>query len=326
MDPTPTTAPDAPPDSAPGAAAAPPPKPRLHPVWRALLYLVACLVPQVVASFVALAIGGLFGIESLSLGGLAGGRIEGVLFVSALAAPLLVPLTAAFTYGLDRRPLSSIGARWPAGGPRAGLRHGVWAVLATLAVLGLWLAIVAAVATVRVKGFAPEFVAGPSWWPGAPGGLALALFGAGFLLQSGGEEWMLRGYVFHALAERWRWWLAALASASVFAVLHAGNPDASWPALANTALIGFLYAEVVRRTGSLLEVAISHGVWNFSLGCIASLPVSGTRAFRLLDVSVAGPELLTGGGYGPEGSLLLTALLVPLVAGLWRGASGASGT
>lgn len=316
--PIPTTAPDGPPEAAPGAAAPPTPKPRLHPVWRVLLYLVACLVLQIVPTFVALVAGRLLGFESLSLEGLTSGRIEGTLFVAAVAAPLLVPLTAAFTCGLDRRPLSSIGARWPAGGPRAALRNGAWAVLGTLAFLGLWIAIVAAMATVRVHGLAAEVVTGPGWWPGVPAWLPLVLFFAGFLLQSSGEEWMLRGYAFHVLAERWRWWIAALASASIFAVLHAGNPDASWPALVNTALIGFLYAEVVRRTGSLLEVALSHGVWNFTLGCIASLPVSGTRAFNLLDVSVAGPELLTGGAYGPEGSLLLTAMLVPLLLGFWR--------
>jgi membrane protease YdiL (CAAX protease family) len=103
----------------------------------------------------------------------------------------------------------------------------------------------------------------------------------------------------------------------LFALLHATNPDVSAAALVNIVLAGLVLAALVERSGSLWGATIAHGVWNFSLSCLASLPVSGFPVFHLLNVSVTGNPLLTGDGFGPEGSLALTALGLLLVAFLW---------
>jgi membrane protease YdiL (CAAX protease family) len=154
---------------------------------------------------------------------------------------------------------------------------------------------------------------------GLPGALHLALLLAGFLVQGGVEEWLVRGYIYHALRQRWRRGTAVLASALLFAALHGLNPEFSPAGLLNTFLAGVILALLVERTGSLWSAVLAHGVWNFAVSSLISMPVSGIRLPHLLALSIEGPPLLTGGGFGPEGSLLLSLLALAVAALLARG-------
>jgi hypothetical protein len=172
------------------------------------------------------------------------------------------------------------------------------------------------IAAVHVRGLSPDVAKGLPWWP-LPPVLLFPILLLMFLIQGGIEEWVVRGYVYHALRERWRPFSAALMSAVCFGLLHLMNPEVSVPAVLNVILAGLVLNALVARSGSLWGATIAHGVWNFSLSCLASLPVSGFPVFHLLNVSVTGHPLLTGDGFGPEGSLALTALGLPLTAFLW---------
>ena len=279
--------------------------PRWHPIVRSLLFLVAFGVAQVTATLLVV-----FGFR---LAGreleLAGGTL---ILIFSVTAPLLLLLTLLFLRWLDRRDLASLGARWPDGGPARALRQALTVPLSVLALLGLWMLLVEVLPASDVD------VGGVSPAAGTPdGALHLALLLLGFLVQGGVEEWIFRGYIFRALKERWPWWGAALASAAGFALMHAANPNFSAAALANTFLAGVLLALLVERSGSLWSAVLAHGVWNFAVASLVSLPVSGLEVFHLLRTAVTGPVPLTGGGFGPEGSLLLTGLAVPLAAILW---------
>jgi uncharacterized protein len=291
----------------PSEIAAPPPplRPRWHPLVRCLLFLVAFLVAQTLATLLA-ALGFRLAGRELAL---AGGTL---VLLFALTAPLLFILTLPFLRWLDRRDLGSLGARWPDGGPARAVRQAVTVPLSVLALLGVWtLAVeVLPASDVRVAGLSPAADT-------SQGALRLLLLLLGFLLQGGVEEWIFRGYMYRALKERWRWWTAALFTSAGFALMHGANPDVTAVALLNTFLAGLLLALLVERSGSLWSATLAHGVWNFAVASLVSLPVSGLQVFHLLETSVSGPEPLTGGGFGPEGSLLLTALAVPLLAILW---------
>lgn len=282
-----------------------PPRPRWHPLVRCVLFLVASVAAQVLAVLL------------LKLGFRAAGRELGLtgadlVLVFFLTVPLLVLLTLPFLRWLDRRDLASLGARWPDGGPPRALRQAVTVPLSTLALLGIWMLLVEALpaSDVDVAGRSPVAA-------GTPGVLQLLLFLLGFLCQGGVEEWIFRGYLYSALKERWRWWVAALVTSAGFALMHARNPNVSAVALINIFLAGLLLALLVERSGSLWGATLAHGVWNFAVASLASLPVSGVRVFHLLETSLSGPEAVTGGGFGPEGSLLLTGLGVPIAALLW---------
>jgi uncharacterized protein len=305
----PAEAPAAPPALADPARSPEPPAPRGHPALRALLYLLACLALQT-----AVAVGAVWLAWAATGDTLARDLGEGLLLATALTAPAVVLVTWLFVRFLDRRDLRSLGARWPDGGRAAAVRQAAAVSAATLGALALWVAAVLPFARFRVAGWSPELLAGPAWWPAPAGGvLLLVLILAGFLVQGGLEEWIVRGYVYHALRERWSAPAVAVATSLLFAAMHAANPGFTALAFANTFLAGMVLAALVERSGSLWPAAIAHGVWNFAVSSLLSLPVSGVRIFRLLEVSLAGPEAVAGGEYGPEGSLLLTPILVALV-------------
>jgi uncharacterized protein len=290
------------------------PRPRFHPLVRAGLFLVAYTAVQVIVAI-------FLGILAYATGGEVGKSSEFLLLAVALGTPLIVAVTFVFARSLDRRPIGSIGARWPEGGRPAALRQAVTVPLATLALLGAWLAAVlalpASLATVRFGGTSEVFASGPAWWP-LPPALLLAVLLVGFLIQGGLEEWVVRGYIYRTLKDRWPPWVSAIASSILFSLLHATNPNISVLALFNIFLAGMILAAMVERSGSLWGATLAHGVWNFSVACLLSVPVSGLQAFHLFDVSFGGDDLWTGGEFGPEGSLVLTALGLFITALLWR--------
>lgn len=292
--------------SDPSSLPSPPlPGPRWHPVVRSVLFLVAFFVAQLVATVLVLAGFRLAGRTLVFDGGT-------MVLIFVVTAPVLVLLTIPFLRWLDRRDLASLGARWPDGGPKRALRQAVEVPLSVLALLGLWMLLVEILPASDVS------VAGLSPAAGTPDGtFRLVLLLLGFLIQGGVEEWIFRGYIYRALKERWPWWVATLVTAAGFALMHAANPDFSAAALINTFLAGVLLALLVERSGSLWSAVLAHGVWNFGVASLASLPVSGVQVSHLLQTALTGPAMLTGGGFGPEGSLVLTALALPLAAILW---------
>jgi membrane protease YdiL (CAAX protease family) len=306
----------------------PPPPPPLRaalglavPVLRAALYLIVYVLIQYaeIVGMTALARlggGGLFG-----PGGI-GSSSEVFLAFTVLTLPPQLLITWLFVRFLDRRTLASLGLRPPNGGTAAALRQLVSAPLGALGVLGLWLALVlalpASLAVVRFGGLSSDLSHGPAWWP-LPPYLLIPLLLAAFVLQGGLEELIIRGYIYHTLRERWLPWVSALGSSLLFALLHLGNPDVSVSALLNIVLAGMVLAALVERTGSLWSATLAHGAWNFAVACLLSVPVSGVRIFHLLNVTITGDPGLTGDGFGPEGSWVLTAIGVALTAFLWRG-------
>ncbi len=319
MEPLPPTPSEPPPPPLPAA-----PRPIGHPLLRSVLFVGVFFLSQLAATVLLFLITTATGREGILQGDDLGQVGEGFLLSFALTAPPLILMTVLFVRFLDRRNLASLGVRWPVGGPSVALRQAFTVPLAVLAFLGSWLALAAAVAEVRYGGVSREFQTGPSWWPGENGSIAfLALLLAGFMIQGGVEEWVVRGYIYRALKERWRWWVSALASSLLFSLLHIFNPDVSWVALVNIVLAGVILALLVERSGSLWSAVLAHGVWNFAVACLLSLPVSGISMFCLLDLSIEGESLLTGGKFGPEGSLLLTLLAALLIAALWPRGEGA---
>ena len=123
------------------------------------------------------------------------------------------------------------------------------------------------------------------------------------------EELAVRGYPFQLLARARGPGFAVGATSVVFALLHGANPGVDRTAIVNTLLAGILLGILYWRTLSLWLVTGAHFAWNWTMGVAAGLPVSGLDVGSpLIRVRVVGPELWTGGAYGPEGGLLLSAI------------------
>jgi len=136
-----------------------------------------------------------------------------------------------------------------------------------------------------------------------------------FALAAANEEAVFRGYPFQRLAESITP-VGAIAVTSVFfGLAHLANPHRTWISTLNTALVGIPFCIVYLRTRSLWMPIGMHFIWNYLLGFLLGLPVSGfTISASVFTARVGGPIWLTGGQYGPEGGLLaMGAILVVTV-------------
>lgn len=135
-----------------------------------------------------------------------------------------------------------------------------------------------------------------------------------FLVIAVGEEILFRGIIFRMIAERWNVAAALVVSSVLFGVMHIFNPDASiWSSIAIAIEAGLLLGAAYCVSGNLwLPIGI-HWAWNFMEGNIFGFDVSGSpESYRLLTPSISGPEILTGGDFGPEASITAIVLGVSL--------------
>jgi len=138
-----------------------------------------------------------------------------------------------------------------------------------------------------------------------------------YAVVAANEEFTFRGYQLRNLAEglagHWLGPRAATVAAwlfasAVFGLAHATNDGATTLSTLNlVVLTGGVLGLPVLLTG---ELAISIGLhlsWNLFQGTVYGFPVSGSVPSRgLLITEQGGPQLWTGGAFGPEGGLLAT--------------------
>jgi membrane protease YdiL (CAAX protease family) len=131
-----------------------------------------------------------------------------------------------------------------------------------------------------------------------------------FLIAAAGEELLFRGYGFQRLIEGIGPVPALLMLSVLFGSVHFFNPNRSWPGLANTVLVGLVFGLAFLRTGRLWLPIGWHWGWNFAEASLG-FQVSGIRMEGMpVQAEVSGRAWLTGGAYGPEGSLPVTLVLV----------------
>ena len=135
---------------------------------------------------------------------------------------------------------------------------------------------------------------------------------------------------------------AVAVSSAAFALVHAWNANATPLAIGNLLVAGALFAlayligrgfavpfateERAARGLPALAYVIGRGLalpvglhagWNFLEGSVFGLPVSGSFRESVLEVSITGPELMTGGGFGPEGGLVGLAAMALTWLVMW---------
>ncbi len=74
-------------------------------------------------------------------------------------------------------------------------------------------------------------------------------------------------------------------------------------------LAGLFLAYAYLRTRRLWLPIGLHIGWNFFESTVLGFPVSGLSLFGLLQNSLAGPDIYTGGAFGPEAGLVLLPAL-----------------
>lgn len=134
-----------------------------------------------------------------------------------------------------------------------------------------------------------------------------------WLPQGATEEIMMRGYMIPRVASRLGVPFAVFFSSMCFSLMHAGNAGYSWLALINLALIAALFACIALRNGNIYMVCAMHTVWNFCQGNVFGLEVSGNAGNASVlrsTTNASARDIMTGGGFGPEGGLCVTIVIV----------------
>jgi membrane protease YdiL (CAAX protease family) len=131
-----------------------------------------------------------------------------------------------------------------------------------------------------------------------------------FLVVGLFEEFLLRGYSQFTLSRGIGFWPSAVALSCAFGLAHLRNGGEHWTGLLAAACIGFFFCLTLRRTGSLWFAVGFHAAWDWGETYFYSVPDSGmVSPGHLLSSSLRGPDWLSGGSVGPEGSFLCFAVI-----------------
>ncbi|WP_285827166.1 type II CAAX endopeptidase family protein [Bacteroides acidifaciens] len=264
-------------------------EPERLPVW-------ACIPLFIVVFFVCMGLYGILaqGFLSLVLGVEA--RHPGMVgYILLEGGMLLAVLTAAvIMLRLERRPFSDLGLSVK--GHAKGLWYGfLMAVLLYLVGFGLSLVM----GEVEVTGFQfrPLDLLG-----------ALLFFGLVALF----EEILMRGYILgHLLHTRLNKFLSLFISAALFAFLHIFNPEIAFLPMINLVLAGMLLGASYLYTRNLCFPLSLHFFWNWIQGPILGYQVSGNNFMStMLKLHMPEENVLNGGAFGFEGSLICTVLMI----------------
>ncbi len=149
------------------------------------------------------------------------------------------------------------------------------------------------------------------------GGVLLVFFG--WMIQGAAEEAVTRGWLFPVIGARYNTMLGLIISSVVFSALHSlnfigldMNPGYIALTMLNLFLFGVFTVLFALYEGGLWGVFSIHSVWNWVQGNLFGFEVSGGAApggtlFNLMEV---GPDVITGGPFGPEGGLAVTIVLL----------------
>lgn len=264
-----------------------PDEPRLRAGWRLLVQTILLVILSIIAGMVLFIPIGLLEIS-----------YDSPISMFANELVMLFAITASIFVArkfLDRRPIDSLGLELK---PQAFVDVLV-GILITFFQMGLIYGVEIALGWTKFEGFAWQTEGSSA----VAGGLGIWL--VIFLIVGWQEELLSRGYHLQTLESGLNLFWAVLISSSVFGVLHLGNPNASWISTLGILLAGLFLALPYILTRQLwLSIGLHIG-WNFFEGVVFGFPVSGLETYRLLRHSVSGPDLWTGGAFGPEAGLLV---------------------
>ena len=133
-----------------------------------------------------------------------------------------------------------------------------------------------------------------------------------FLLVAITEEFALRGFVLERMLQGGvnKFW-ALFLSATLFSLVHIANPNFDFLSFINILLAGILLGSSYIYTRNLCFPIALHWFWNWIQGPVLGYEVSGNKfCDGLLTLHLPEANLINGGAFGFEGSILCTVLMV----------------
>ena len=274
-------------------------KPAIKWPWlRVLLYLLAALIligiGQAIAAVIVSAISG---ISPYDLGKTLGGADQsGIKLIIELSGLIFVlGITWIFRRYIDSKSFVSMGYSM-----KGRLKDCIYGILVGLVLisLGFFSLLFTDYLEITQIVFSFKIVAGSFFF---------------YLVAAMIEEVIFRGYVLNNLMEYGNKYLALFISSVLFALIHGMNPNLTIIAMVNLAIAGGVLGITYIYTKNIWYPVFLHVSWNYFQGPIYGFEVSGTQAASIISQKVSGNELITGGSFGFEGSIILTVLMIVLI-------------
>lgn len=167
------------------------------------------------------------------------------------------------------------------------------------------------------------YAAGESFkaWASPGAMMQIGILFLGFAVQSSVEEILFRGWLLSAVARKLGVAVAVVLTSIVFMLLHY-SPHQAWELMLGTFLFSLFACAWALRSGNIWGVMGWHSGWNWLIAVGFELPITGIDVHLpalLVQLTPRGPDALTGGAEGPEGSYLCTLFFVVASALLfWR--------
>jgi CAAX protease family protein len=215
---------------------------------------------------------------------------------------LFATLTAAAIMArLERRPFGSYGLPWKRALGARFFEGAVWGFTALTVILLILRA-------TRSFSFGSMELHGRQFLFYALG------WGAYFLAVGLYEEFSFRGYPQFTLTTGMGFWPAAFLLSAIFGGLHLLNPGENLMGAVQVFLVALLFCLSLRRTGDLWFAVGLHGAWDWAETFFYGVPDSGFQGQgHFLNPMVHGPNWLTGGSVGPEGSIVTLLVEVAMI-------------
>lgn len=253
--------------------------------WRVLVFIVIliAITPPVMIGTRAI------------LGSLKGGS---PLQISLLAVTATISVVIARKY-IDKKTIKSLGLNWD----RYAFLDVISGILNSALVMAGIFFLLLGLGLIEFQGFSfwqnPNLDVQTSTWSAV-----ISVFMT-LTVVAWWEELVFRGYIFRNLVDGTNLIWATVISSLVFGLIHYTNPDAT---LLSTFMITLIAPQLIYaylKTGQLWLPMGLHLGWNFFQASIFGFAASGNESLSLITQSPIGPDWLSGGAFGAEGSILI---------------------
>lgn len=139
----------------------------------------------------------------------------------------------------------------------------------------------------------------------------VSIFLFGFVVQGAAEETLTRGWMFQVIGFRNKPWIGFIISSIFFTLIHLGNTGINFISTLNLILVSILLSLFVINYKNLWFACAWHSSWNWIMGNVYGLSVSGSgKKVSIFSLNTTGDNLISGAQFGPEGSLITTIVLI----------------
>ena len=207
----------------------------------------------------------------------------------------------------EKRKLSEMGVTKHIGGWFIGALIGV-------GLLAVCVAAIALTGSIRFDGLFTD-----------PDVLMILLMLGGFIIQGAAEEFLCRGLVLCSLRDRVPLPVAVVAGTLAFIYPHLSTLrefelQYVFSGLLCLVVISCVFSFLTLKTKSIWAACGLHSVWNFCLSCVLGLNLSGSEgaSTALINMRSVGNDILNGGVYGIESSIITDIVIAAAAVLLWQ--------